>query len=355
MKYEVGLELGGYRLDRCCGSGAYGTVYLASNLVTGKVFALKVIPMIGNSWEREQKALIRYKDCAHPNLLAIHHIARTDDAVYYVMDAADNLTPGEGDYTPKTLAHRINREHRIAADELRAIAAELLDAIDCLHRHGLIHRDIKPDNILWINGRAVLGDLGLLTGRDNVSVAGTFGFLPDEVIRGKRPAAESDDFYALGKVLYCALTGNASGDFPDYPAELPFLENASLIAATLAACQAPYLADAAAFRRALDPAAAVPAPEPKARVIHATPSRRAVWVAAAVTLLLVGLIVGVIRHFSGDDDDPPPAPVAVADAAEPVAAATAGATAEHTAARSFDDAVAKLRSDFERSQEKLRK
>ncbi len=355
MKYEVGLELGGYHLDQCCGSGAYGTVFLASNLVTGKTFALKVIPMIGNSWERELKALIRYKDCVHSNLLAIHHIARTDDAVYYVMDAADNLTPDEGCYTPKTLAHRINREQRIAADELRAIAGELLDAIDCLHRHGLIHRDIKPDNILWINGRAVLGDLGLLTGRDNVSIAGTFGFLPDEVIRGKRPAAESDDFYALGKVLYCALTGNAPGDFPDYPAELPFLENANLIAATLAACQAPYLDAAASFRRALEPAAApaaAPVPEPKAKTVHATPSRRAVWVAVAVTLLLAGLIAGAIRHF-GDGDDPPPASPSVAGADETVAANAANA--DGTAARSFDDAVAKLRSDFERSQEKLRK
>lgn len=349
MKYEVGLELGGYRLDRRCGSGAYGTVFLASNLVTGQVYALKVIPMIGSSWERELKALIRYRDCAHPNLIAIRHIARTDDAVYYVMDAADNLDEGSDHYTPKTLAHRINREQRIGADELRTVAGELLDAIDCLHRHGLIHRDIKPDNILWINGRAVLGDLGLLAGRDNVSVAGTFGFLPDEVIRGKRPAAGSDDFYALGKVLYCALTGNAPGDFPDYPAELPFRENANLIAATLAACQAPYLADAASFRHALDPAAA-PVPEPKGQAVHATPSRRAVWVAAAVTLVLVGLIVGVVRHFSGEEDEAPGAPAAAAP--ETVAAATPGTSG---VARSFDDAVAKLRSDFERSQEKLRK
>ncbi|MGE4563846.1 MAG: protein kinase [Victivallaceae bacterium] len=349
MKYEAGLELGGYRLDRRCGSGAYGTVFLASNLVTGKVFALKVIPMIGSSWERELKALIRYRDCAHPNLLAIHHIARTDDAVYYVMDAADNLEKDEDCYTPKTFACRISREQRIAADELRAIAGELLDAIDCLHRHGLIHRDIKPDNILWINGRAVLGDLGLLAGRDNLSVAGTFGFLPDEVIRGKRPAAGSDDFYALGKVLYCALTGNAPGDFPDYPAELPLLENANLIAATLAACQSPYLADAASFRRALDPAAA--GSEPKARTVHATPSRRAVWVAAAVTLVLLGLIAGVVRHYTGEGDEAPGAPAAVA--LEPVSAATAGTAG--AVARSFDDAVAKLRSDFERNQEKLRK
>jgi serine/threonine protein kinase len=349
MKYEVGLELGGYRLDQCCGSGAYGTVFLASNLVTGKVYALKVIPMIGSSWERELKALIRYKDCAHPNLLAIRHIARTDDAIYYVMDAADNLEKDENCYTPKTLACRINREQRLAADELRVIVGELLDAIDCLHRHGLIHRDIKPDNILWINGRAVLGDLGLLADRDNVSVAGTFGFLPDEVIRGKRPAAGSDDFYALGKVLYCALTGNAPGDFPDYPAELPFLENANLLAATLAACQAPYLADAASFRRALDPAA--PVSEQRAQTVHATPSRRAVWVAAAVTLVLLGVIVGVVRYYATEGDEAPGAPPAVAS--ETVAAATPGA--DGTVARSFADAVAKMRSDFERSQEKLRK
>lgn len=247
MRYDVGTEIGGYQLEKLCGTGAYGMVFVAENVLTGKKFALKIIPKIGSSWERELNALIRYKDCTHQNLMQIHHIAQTEDAIYYVMDLADNSGSSWETYVPRTLANRIHEEGRISTEELTVIVEQLLDGIDALHRHHLLHRDIKPDNILWISGRVVLGDIGLLSTQQTASIAGTVGFLSEELLKGIRTANEADDFYALGKVVYCGLTGNSPKDYPDYPTELPLVENTGLIAVSIAACQQPYIQTAKEF------------------------------------------------------------------------------------------------------------
>lgn len=291
MQYEEGTEIGGYRLEKFCGNGAYGTVFVAENLLTQIRFALKIIPMIGESWKRELNALIRYKDCRHPNLQQIHHIGQTSDAIYYVMDLADNQNIDWNAYLPKTLANRLQKEGRIEGDELRSMVNQLLSGIESLHRDGFLHRDIKPDNILWIGGHPVLGDIGLLSSMQSVSVAGTFGFLSDDVVKGKRPPATTDDFYALGKVIYCALTGNSPKDYPDYPSDLPLAENADLISASIAACRSPYVQNAAEFRRVMS----VPG-EPVSGTL-----RKTVWLMVGVILILSGIATYLFLGSPGHD------------------------------------------------------
>lgn len=206
--YEPGDILGGCRLLKECGSGAFGSVFLAENATTGQRVALKILPKTGRHWERELAALVAYQEkCRHANLMRIYHIDRNDDCVFYTMDAADPLDPA-GDYVPDTLGNRLRRRKRLAPEELRTMLDELLNGLEILHRAELLHRDIKPDNILFVEKRAVLGDIGLVTDAENASFAGTRGFISPAVWKGERDYAPRDDLYALAVTLYCALTGN---------------------------------------------------------------------------------------------------------------------------------------------------
>ena len=252
MSCEVGTQLGPYRLTAECGSGAYGRVFVAENTLTGQLVALKVISGGGRRLERELQGLIRYRSCNHPNLLTVHHIDRLDDgSIYYTMDLADNLADSPDEYLPDTLAKRLEQRGPLSAECVRKLAEELLDGLEALHRLGLVHRDVKPDNILWIGGRAVLSDIGLVTEADAVSFAGTPGFLSPELSTGKRNATSRDDFYALGKTLYCALTGEAVGSYPSFPKKLLSGSSRQLAGVIFKACGTPGFESAAVFRMAL--------------------------------------------------------------------------------------------------------
>jgi len=217
LKFEVGNRIGDYTLLARCGQGAYGVVFLAENIITGQKVALKVIGTSGRNYERELKGLRQYQEiCRRTNLLQIYHVGSGEDFFYYTMDAADSLD--DEDYTPKTLANILKTKGKLSVEEIRAMADELIAALEVLHRKGMMHRDIKPENILWIEGMAVLGDIGLITDSGQTTLAGTPGFMSPEVLAGVREYRERDDFYALGKVLYCALTGLPVTQYPSFPA-----------------------------------------------------------------------------------------------------------------------------------------
>ncbi len=239
MKYEPGQMIGSYRLLAECGSGAYGKVFLAENAMTRQRFALKVLSLSDKIAERELRGLTNYRNCRHPHLLQIHHIDKDEGHLYYTMDVADNISKDPESYIPDTLGNRLAQKESLSAGIVNKMAVELLDGLEYLHRNGLIHRDIKPDNILWINGRATLADIGLMCDISNDSLVGTPGFMSEELLSGKRNASIEDDLYALGKVIYCALTGCSVKDFPHYPGTVTITEADSLIKAYTAACQTP--------------------------------------------------------------------------------------------------------------------
>ena len=217
MKFDVGGRIGDYTLVARCGEGAYGVVFLAENTITGQRVALKVVAAAGRSFERELKGLRQYQQiCRRTDLLQIYHVGAGDGFFYYTMDAADPLD--DGDYTPKTLANILKAKGKLPVAEIRTMAAELISALEVLHKKGMMHRDIKPENILWVDGLAVQGDIGLITGGGQTTLAGTPGFIPPEVLAGVREYEAKDDFYALGKVLYCALTGLPATQYPSFPA-----------------------------------------------------------------------------------------------------------------------------------------
>ena len=217
MDFNENDSIGNYRLLKLCGTGSYGKVFLAKNQLTGHFVALKIITDNGKIMERELRGLINYRNCRHENLLQIHHIDKIDGMLYYTMDAADNINNSIENYQPNTLGYRLDRIDRMYPAAVKKMGSELLAGIQKLHSFGIIHRDIKPDNILWINGKAVLGDIGLIAEKQNSTLAGTPEFMSQDLLARKRSANESDDLFSLSRVLYCAFTGSTPDRFPQLP------------------------------------------------------------------------------------------------------------------------------------------
>ena len=197
----VNTVLDGYKLLAEIASGSCGTVFQAENVISGERVALKIFPGQGNLAGRELQAVRLYQSIEHPNLIRIHHVGQKDDMLFYTMDWCES-----------SLAER-----KVSAEELAEIAGKLTGALAELHKHGLLHRDIKPDNILFRKGEAVLGDIGLLTRGENATYGGTPGFMPPDLATGKTAPNEYTDCYALAKSLYSALTGENRAISPAIP------------------------------------------------------------------------------------------------------------------------------------------
>jgi serine/threonine protein kinase len=114
-------------------------------------------------------------------------------------------------YSSKTLAREIRSRGRLSVEECTTLGLTLSLALGHLHRRGLIHRDVKPSNIIFVNGVPKLADIGLVTDlAEAVSFVGTEGFIPPE-----GPNSHQADLYALGKVLYEAAMGKDRQEFPE--------------------------------------------------------------------------------------------------------------------------------------------
>ncbi len=209
-------RIGSYRILKECGSGSYGQVFLVQDALGRKLALKKLFPRT-EGMERELQGLINFRSCRHAHLLAVHHVDQCDGFWYYTMDAADNLNDSDEDYLPDTLANRLTRHGKIKPEQLAVIVEEITAGLKALHADNLLHRDIKPANILFINGKAVLADIGLVTSDHAASLVGTPGYLPPDLLADGRPMTAADDFHALGKVVYCALTGLPPEKFPSTP------------------------------------------------------------------------------------------------------------------------------------------
>ena len=280
MSYNVGDTICNCTLLQKCGEGAYGEVWLARDAIGANV-ALKIIKNGGRYSERELAGLKNYKDCNHPNLLKIRYVEITDAQIICIMDAADDLNHGNGEYKPDTLANRLRKYGRLDGKEISDMLDGLLSGLEELHKHGLVHRDIKPDNILWVNGRATLADVGLIAFEGAGSLVGTPGFLSPRVLEGN-PAEASDDFYALGKVIYCALTGLAVSEYPSLPIDVTISMDANLNKALRESCSHP-VKSTAEFRNLLNGKSVSVPSEPKIR--NPFPIKKLVMVSGIVVLI----------------------------------------------------------------------
>ncbi len=219
-----------HELIRCIGQGSYGEVWLA-RAATGAFRAIKTVRRRvsgeDRQFDREFAGLQRVEPISrlHEGLVDILHVGRNrgtaGDFLYYVMELADDEATLGGPaidperYQPRTLRALLDRGGRVSWDECLRVGIRLAAALDFLHSRGLVHRDIKPGNIIFIEGQPRLADIGLIAGvNEQSSLVGTAGYLPPE-----GPGTCRADLFSLGMVLYELTTGLPHGRFPELPVE----------------------------------------------------------------------------------------------------------------------------------------
>lgn len=285
-----------FELVRRIGQGGFGEVWLAINRATGRLRAVKLIPLRGHRSDpagREIVSLAHLESqlgTRHENLLDIQHVGKTANHLFYIMDPADDICGGpataEPDYRPATLARRLD-QGPLPTGECLAMARQLLAGLAHLHAAGMIHRDVKPPNCLWVGRQLKLADFGLLTSASSqVSRLGTLKYMPPD-----RHMNERADVYAAGLVLYEALTGLPAESFPRLGTRVREVladpELARLNRLVLRACQP---APEGRFRDAGEMLAALQAPPP-----HPPRRRLLVWAAVMCPVLLAAAVWLYIR------------------------------------------------------------
>jgi len=219
---------------RKIGGGAYGEVWLAQG-VTGALRAAKVVYREDFSdertFEREFEGILKFEPISrdHPGLVHILHVGRSEGEeqfYYYVMELGDDAhTPGEVnpvEYEPRTVRTDALNSPGIPLDTNFCIETgrRLAEALSHLHERNLTHRDVKPSNIIFLEGKAKLADIGLVAALDQRTFVGTEGFVPPE-----GPGSVGADVYSLGKVLYEMATGMDRLQFPELPMDGPTEED----------------------------------------------------------------------------------------------------------------------------------
>ena len=225
------LTIPDHEVLRKIGGGAYGEVWLARG-VTGALRAVKAVWHNNfedqRGFEREFEGLLKYEPISrdHPGLVHILHVGRAEveeePFYYYVMELGDDVTTGRDinsvEYEPRTLRSDMKEAggDGIAVEDCIACGRTLAEALQHLHEKGLAHRDVKPSNVIFVDGKAKLADVGLVALRGQQTFVGTEGFVPPE-----GPGSAQADVYSLGKVLYEMATGKDRLDFPELPDRLP--------------------------------------------------------------------------------------------------------------------------------------
>jgi len=199
-----------YRIEREVGQGGMATVYLAHDLRHDRRVALKVLrpelaAILGG--DRFLKEIKTTANLQHPHILSLFDSGEVDGVVYYVMPYIEG----------ESLRARLVREKQLPVDEAIRIGREVADALSYAHRHGVIHRDVKPENILLHDGRALVADFGIALAVSSAGGStrmtetgmslGTPHYMSPEQAMGEREITARSDVYALACVVYEMLTG----------------------------------------------------------------------------------------------------------------------------------------------------
>src|SRR3954464_987132 len=229
MPLAPGAKLGPYEVISPIGAGGMGEVYRARDTRLDRSVAIKIVsgdltanPELRQRFEREARAL---SSLSHPHICALYDIGQLDanGSDYLVMEYLEG----------ETLAKRLERG-AMPIRELLKVSVEVADALDKAHRQGLVHRDLKPGNIMLTKGGAKLLDFGLAKAQAPAMAAsatfdaataahpaspitqqgflvGTFQYMSPEQVQG-READSRSDIFAFGAVLYEMATGKRAFD-----------------------------------------------------------------------------------------------------------------------------------------------
>jgi serine/threonine-protein kinase len=198
-----------YVLERELGRGGMATVYLGSDLRHSRQVAVKILrPELAASLGRDR--FLREIEIAsrltHPHILPLHDSGDADGLLYYVMPFVEG----------ETLRERLQREGPLPVDDAVRIAREVGEALDFAHARGIVHRDVKPGNILLEDTHAVVADFGIAKAISSAGgdvstsaglVVGTPAYMSPEQLIANGPVDGRADIYSLGCVVFEMLTG----------------------------------------------------------------------------------------------------------------------------------------------------
>jgi serine/threonine-protein kinase len=319
---------GRYRLEHPLGHGGMATVYLARDAELDRPVAVKILAASLAGDAAFRKRLLREARLAarlsHPNVVSVYDVGKTEDGrPYIVMECVEGVT----------LADLLRELGRLPADEAVGLAVQACRGLAHAHAAGLVHRDVKPQNLLLRkDGTLKVADFGIARAAETTvltqvgTVLGTAAYLSPEQAAGEE-VTPATDVYALGAVLYELLTGRppyVADSLPDLAAKQaegaiapvtelapevpPRVEDA--VMRSLARNPAYRPASATALAQELAPDSREPPTVPLARERKAA-SRHRLWLALAVVLAAaaVGIAVALATR-SGGSPAPRPRPTA---------------------------------------------
>jgi serine/threonine protein kinase len=212
-----------YLIEAELGRGGMAAVYRARDLRLNRAVAIKVLPpelafnpSVRSRFLREAQMAAQL---THPNIVPIYAVDERDGLVFFVMAFVDG----------ESVAHRIARDGPMAIDRVRDLLAQVADALDFAHKQGVIHRDIKPDNILIdrVTSRPMVTDFGIARAAAEESrltvtgmAVGTPAYMSPEQALGERDVDGRSDIYSLGVVGFQMLVGETPFKATNTPAML---------------------------------------------------------------------------------------------------------------------------------------
>ncbi len=197
-----------YDIKRLIGRGGMGAVYLAVERALEREVAIKVLPPEATSADHAERFRREARTAArltHPNIVPLHTFGDVDGMMYFVM----------GYVRGESLGDRLRRDTRLSPDTTVRLVADVASALDYAHRQGVVHRDVKPDNILLDDesGRPMLTDFGIAklasdgTLTEVGAAVGTPHYMSPEQAGGSGALDGRSDIYSLGVTAYAAMAG----------------------------------------------------------------------------------------------------------------------------------------------------
>jgi serine/threonine protein kinase len=212
----------GYEIEKKIGEGGAGAIYKGVQLATGRAVAIKIIQCQSSAAKKFARAEREFRSASrlvHPNIVQALDLIRDQAKLYLVMEYVEGQSLGE----------RIEKMGRLSEPAAVAIVTQVGQALHFVHQHGMIHRDVKPDNVLLTrDDKAKLTDFGLVKElttacnlTDPATALGTPHFMAPEQYTQAKEVDSRCDVFGLGATLYVAVTG-----------QLPFGATRSFVALT---------------------------------------------------------------------------------------------------------------------------